>query len=183
MIEHSVDEESVIKKARMVGNVEEAPLMSQNEPLVVADVAVKEVCIADESENGQVTVAEEEKKKLEEVSAALSLADTEHKDLKETMELEEVDVVVSGDANTDKLPDLDLEKNNETSVTSRDEFKEAVVLNPSVSRRKKLLVLDLNGLLADIVNPLADCKADINIGRRASEFPNIFSLLYITNTT
>ncbi|EOA23735.1 hypothetical protein CARUB_v10016947mg [Capsella rubella] len=37
----------------------------------------------------------------------------------------------------------------------------------SMVLRKKLLVLDLNGLLADVVNPLKDVKADINIGRRA----------------
>ena len=54
--------------------------------------------------------------------------------------------------------------------------------NPSVSRRKKLLVLDLNGLLADIVSPLADCKADINIGRRASESQRSFVYLSITST-
>ncbi|KAF3499440.1 hypothetical protein F2Q69_00039656 [Brassica cretica] len=125
-IEHLVEEESVIKKARMVDNVEEVPVLSQNEPVVV-----------DGSENGQVTVVEEEKeRKIEEVSASLSLA-------------EEVDVHAK---NTEKVPPLDLEKNNEASV---------------VTRRKKLLVLDLNGLLADIVSPLADCKADINIGRRA----------------
>ncbi|KAF3565479.1 hypothetical protein DY000_02011081 [Brassica cretica] len=75
-------------------------------------------------------------KKIEEVSASLSLS-------------EEADVHAK---NTEKVPPLDLEKNNEASV---------------VTRRKKLLVLDLNGLLADIVSPLADCKADINIGRRA----------------
>lgn len=131
-IEHLVEEESVIKKARMVDNVEEVPVLSQNEPVVV-----------DGSGNGQVTVVEEEKeKKIEEVSAALSLSDTEHMS-------EEVDVHAK---NTGKVPTLDLEKNKEASV---------------VTRRKKLLVLDLNGLLADIVSPLADCKADINIGRRA----------------
>ncbi|XP_013697829.2 uncharacterized protein BNAC09G02140D [Brassica napus] len=125
-IEHLVEEESVIKKARMVDNVEEVPVLSQNEPVVV-----------DGSGNGQVTVVEEEKeKKIEEVSASLSLS-------------EEADVHAK---NTEKVPPLDLEKNNEASV---------------VTRRKKLLVLDLNGLLADIVSPLADCKADINIGRRA----------------
>lgn len=125
-IEHLVEEESVIKKARMGDNVEEVPVLSQNEPVVV-----------DGSGNGQVTVVEEEKeKKIEEVSASLSLS-------------EEADVHAK---NTEKVPPLDLEKNNEASV---------------VTRRKKLLVLDLNGLLADIVSPLADCKADINIGRRA----------------
>ncbi|KAF2536892.1 hypothetical protein F2Q68_00018741, partial [Brassica cretica] len=125
-IEHLVEEESVIKKARMVDNVEEVPVLSQNEPVVV-----------DGSGNGQVTVVEEEKeKKIEEVSASLSLS-------------EEADVHAK---NTEKVPPLDLEKNNEASV---------------VTSRKKLLVLDLNGLLADIVSPLADCKADINIGRRA----------------
>ncbi|CAN7023674.1 hypothetical protein Bca4012_040958 [Brassica carinata] len=129
-IEHLVEEESVIKKARMVDNVEGVPVLSQNEPVVV-----------DGSGNGQVTVVEEEKeKKIEEVSASLSLS-------------EEADVHAK---NTEKVPPLDLEKNNEASVS-----------NPSGSRRRKLLVLDLNGLLADIVSPLADCKADINIGRRA----------------
>ncbi|WZZ12052.1 hypothetical protein YC2023_105141 [Brassica napus] len=128
-IEHLVEDESVIKKARMVDNVEEVPV-----PVVVD---------GNGSENGQVTVVEEEKeKKIEEVSAALSLSDTEHMS-------EEVDVHAK---NTGKVPTLDLEKNKEASV---------------VTRRKKLLVLDLNGLLADIVSPLADCKADINIGRRA----------------
>lgn len=125
-IEHLVEEESVIKKARMVDNVEEVPVLSQNEPVVV-----------DGSGNGQVTVVEEEKEKqIGEVSPSLSLS-------------EEADVHAK---NTEKVPPLDLEKNNEASV---------------VTRRKKLLVLDLNGLLADIVSPLADCKADINIGRRA----------------
>ncbi|CAN6853637.1 unnamed protein product [Brassica oleracea] len=125
-IEHLVEEESVIKKARMGDNVEEVPVLSQNEPVVV-----------DGSGNGQVTVVEEEKEKqIGEVSASLSLS-------------EEADVHAK---NTEKVPPLDLEKNNEASV---------------VTRRKKLLVLDLNGLLADIVSPLADCKADINIGRRA----------------
>ncbi|KFK22449.1 hypothetical protein AALP_AAs46147U000400 [Arabis alpina] len=38
--------------------------------------------------------------------------------------------------------------------------------NPSVSS-KKLLVLDLNGLLANIVSSFPDCKADIIINRRA----------------
>ena len=137
-IEHLVEEESVIKKARMGDNVEEVPVLSQNEPVVV-----------DGSGNGQVTVVEEEKeRKIEEVSPSLSLS-------------EEADVHAK---NTEKVPPLDLEKNNEASV---------------VTRRKKLLVLDLNGLLADIVSPLADCKADINIGRRASESQNIFFCLFI----
>ena len=145
-IEHLVEEESVIKKARMGDNVEEVPVLSQNEPVVV-----------DGSGNGQVTVVEEEKeRKIEEVSPSLSLS-------------EEADVHAK---NTEKVPPLDLEKNNEASVS-----------NPSGSRRRKLLVLDLNGLLADIVSPLADCKADINIGRRASESQNIFFVyLSITST-
>lgn len=159
-IEHLIEEESVIKKARMIGNVQEVPLMSQNEPVVVVVASG-----GDGSENGQVckTAVEEEKKvKIEEVSPALSLAETEHMS---------EEVVVN--ANTEKLPALDLDKNNEASsatsavVTSRYEIKEVIASNPSVSRRRKLLVLDLNGLLADIVSPLAHCKADINIGRRA----------------
>lgn len=41
---------------------------------------------------------------------------------------------------------------------------------PIFHLRKKLLVLDLNGLLADIVSPPPkDYKADINIARRAGE--------------
>ncbi|KAL0717959.1 hypothetical protein Bca4012_067281 [Brassica carinata] len=144
-IEHLIEEESVIKKARMVGNVEDVPMP------VLVDVAASDV---EGSENNQVcktSVEEENNKRIEEVSAALSLAD----------------------ANTEKLPSLALEKNNEASsvtsaaVTSRDEIKQVIVSNPSVSRRRKLLVLDLNGLLADIVSPLAHCKPDINIGRRA----------------
>lgn len=38
------------------------------------------------------------------------------------------------------------------------------------AKRKKLLVLDINGLLADIISPIPkDYKSDINIARRASE--------------
>ena len=145
-IEHLVEDESVIKKARMVGNNN------------VEDVAVKETVVAAASRGEE---EKENKKKIEEVSAALSLADTtEHMS-------EEVDVDAK---NTEKvLPPLDLEKNKEASV---------------VTRRRKLLVLDLNGLLADIVSPLADCKADINIGRRASESSqNIFLFIYFSITS
>lgn len=48
--------------------------------------------------------------------------------------------------------------------------------------RKKLLVLDLNGVLADIVSPPPkDCKADINIARRAGEncYRIICELIYL----
>ncbi|CAN7089521.1 unnamed protein product [Brassica rapa subsp. narinosa] len=120
-IEHLVEDESVIKKARMIGNNN-----------------VEDVAAASRGEEEK-----EKEKKIEEVSAALSLSDTtEHMS-------EEVDVDAK---NIEKVPPLDLEENKEASV---------------VTRRRKLLVLDLNGLLADIVSPLADCKADINIGRRA----------------
>lgn len=39
-----------------------------------------------------------------------------------------------------------------------------------LGRRKKLLILDINGLLADVVSPPPkECKADIKIARRAGE--------------
>lgn len=43
-------------------------------------------------------------------------------------------------------------------------------IEQSIGPMKKLVVLDLNGLLADIVFPPAGYKPDIIIGRRASKF-------------
>lgn len=134
-IEHLVEEESVIKKARMVDNVEEVPTM----PVVVGVVSA--AASGDEEE-------ESKKKEIEE------------------------------DANTEKLPPaLEVEKNNEASVAVVVTSRDVIVSNPSSVSRRKLLVLDLNGLLADIASPLAGCKADINIGRRASESQKIFLFL------
>ncbi|KAL8229196.1 hypothetical protein R6Q57_014096 [Mikania cordata] len=47
--------------------------------------------------------------------------------------------------------------------------KDGQQLDMSISRSKKiLLILDVNGLLADVINPPPkDCKSDINISRRA----------------
>uniref|UniRef100_A0A1J3FGR7 Mitochondrial import inner membrane translocase subunit TIM50 n=1 Tax=Noccaea caerulescens TaxID=107243 RepID=A0A1J3FGR7_NOCCA len=182
-IEHCVEEEPVIKKARMINTVENVPLLSRNEgneqaPLIDMEEK-KETCVAsiavEEGKDICVEQHESNERKIEEASA-LSLADQKHVDLE--MEVKEVDTV-SGDANVVKLPFLELEKENEASVTGIEEtpvvdscvasggMKEEIGSNPLVVLRKKLLVLDLNGLLAAIVSPLADCKADINIGRRA----------------
>ncbi|KAJ4877816.1 hypothetical protein Rs2_42834 [Raphanus sativus] len=130
-IEHLVEEESVIKKARIVGNVEEVPTMP-----VLVYVAVEGTCVVSAaSGDGE----EENKKKIEEENA-----------------------------NTEKLPPaLEMEKNNEASVAVVVTSRDVIMSNPSSVSRRKLLVLDLNGLLADIASPLAGCKADINIGRRA----------------
>lgn len=50
-----------------------------------------------------------------------------------------------------------------------DETSHPLILRPPVAR-KKLLIMDLNGLLADIVsNPPKGCKPDIKIMRRAGE--------------
>ncbi|CAA7061766.1 unnamed protein product [Microthlaspi erraticum] len=149
--------------------------MEEKEETCVASIAVeeaKDICVEKHESN---------ERKIEEVSA-LSLADENHVDLE--MEEKEVDVV-SGDANIVKLPFLVLEKENAAFVTSRDEtlpLMDSCVSSGGVKEetgsdtlvlRKKLLELDLNGLLAAIVSPLADCKADINIGRRASEFQDL----------
>ncbi|CAE6073799.1 unnamed protein product [Arabidopsis arenosa] len=169
-IEHSVEEEPVFKKARVIDKVEncyEVPMLSLNETAVdgneevpLLDVEVKkDTCVAS-GKYGEVNVeVESNESKIEEVSV-LSLAD--RKD------------VVSGDENIEKLPVLvELEKNNEASVVENkdscvalSEIKGESGSNSSVLR-KKLLVLDLNGLLADIVTPLKDVPGDINIGRRA----------------
>ncbi|XP_010496711.1 PREDICTED: uncharacterized protein LOC104773758 [Camelina sativa] len=179
IIELSVEEEPVIKKARMIGNVEntyEVPIMlsSQTETAVEGNVLVplldieenKETCVDDGScKNGQETESNETK--IEKVS----VADRKH--------------VVVNDGNIGKLPVFEVEKSNEanviSTVTRSDEvpgveskgicvdlggIREECGSNPLVLR-KKLLVLDLNGLLADVVSPLKDVKADINIGRRA----------------
>lgn len=48
---------------------------------------------------------------------------------------------------------------------------------PRAFSRKKLLILDVNGVLADVVSPPPKgCKGDINILRRASE--NCYSIFY-----
>ena len=75
--------------------------------------------------------------------------------------------VTSADSKSERIHrSYDLDK--------EDNFLE--VSNPSPGRapvaclRRKLLVLDINGLLADIVSPPPkECKADKNILRRASE--------------
>ncbi|KAL1223466.1 hypothetical protein V5N11_003524 [Cardamine amara subsp. amara] len=187
-VEYSVEDEPVIKKAKMIDMV---PILSQketvveeNETVALLDMEEKnETCVASESEI--CAEVESNERKIEEVSS-LILADGKSIDPKESDDLEiQVKEVVSGDAKIEKFPSLELDKKIEASaimaVTSRDEvpviankdsfdlsggIKEESGSNPSVLR-KKLLVLDLNGLLADIVTPYADCKADINIGRRA----------------
>ncbi|XP_010502983.1 PREDICTED: uncharacterized protein LOC104780190 isoform X1 [Camelina sativa] len=179
IIELSVEEEPVIKKAKMTGNVEntyEVPIMlsSQTETAVEGNVLVplldieekKEICLDDGScKNGQETESNETKIEND------SVADRKH--------------VVVNDANIGKLPVLEVANSNEanviSTVTRSDEvpgvenkgicvdssgIREECGSNPLVLR-KKLLVLDLNGLLADVVSPLKDVKADINIGRRA----------------
>lgn len=189
-IEHSVEEEPVIKKARMIDTVEKVPMLSQDETSVDVNKGNEQVPLLDMEEKKEICVASgdgsKNGEKMDEVSA-LSLADRKHIDPKESrdfeMEKKEVDVV-SGDANKEKK----YEVSTALAVTSRDEnpvienkdscvasggIKEESGSDPLVSG-KKLLVLDLNGLLADIVSPLADDKADINIGRRASEFSRSF---------
>ncbi|CAH8306429.1 unnamed protein product [Eruca vesicaria subsp. sativa] len=83
----------------MVGNVEE------NESVVV----VKETCVApsgvDGSENGQIIVEEWEKKKIEDVL----VVDTEHMDLKETLELVLkvfTGICLKGEAKLDESPPI-----------------------------------------------------------------------------
>lgn len=194
--EHSVEDESVIKKAKMIDKV---PMLSQNETVVeenetvsLLDVEEKnETCVASGSDI--CAEVESNERKIEEVSS-LILADGKRIDPNESddLEIEAKEVVlVLGDANIEKLPSLELEKKAEASVvmavTCRDEVplienKDSSVAFGGIKQdggsnrlvlRKKLLVLDLNGLLADIVSPYAGCKADINIGRKASEFLNL----------
>ncbi|CAH8267198.1 unnamed protein product [Arabidopsis lyrata] len=180
-IEHSVEEEPLIKKARVIDKVEncyELPMLSLNETAVDGNEQVSLLDVEEKTEtpvasgdgsrkNGEV---ESNERKIEEVSV-LSLAD--RKD------------VVSGGETIGKLPVLEVEKNKEASVISggtRSDEVPVVVNNDSCVAlsgirgesgsnssvlKKKLLVLDLNGLLADIVTPLKDVPADINIGRRA----------------
>lgn len=160
---------------------ENVPILSQNN--IVIDVN-KETCVASGSgsKNGEdCSIAVEEiqdvyvepldstERKIEEVFP-LSIADRKHIDPKESQDLkmqEKEAGVVSCDA----------ENKNDASVTvaAIDSCVASGIIekgsgsNPSVSR-KKLLVLDLNGLLANIVSSFPGCKADRVIGRRASEF-------------
>lgn len=193
-IEHSVEEEPLIKKARVIDKVEncyEVPMLSLNETAVdgneqvsLLDVEEKnETCVASGDGSRKSGEVESNERKIEEVSV-LSLAD--RKD------------VVSGGETIGKLPVLEVEKNKEASVISavtRSDEVPVVESNDSCVAlsgirgesgsnssvlKKKLLVLDLNGLLADIVTPLKDVPADINIGRRASEFQDLFFSLLLT---
>ncbi|KAK3032554.1 hypothetical protein RJ639_036793 [Escallonia herrerae] len=75
------------------------------------------------------------------------------------------------------FPDADVIKHVSLAVVGKliDGLK---VSHPPVERtlvtfsRRKLIILDINGLLADIVTPPPkECKADINISRRAILFP------------
>ncbi|CAA0384147.1 unnamed protein product [Arabidopsis thaliana] len=77
----------------------------------------------------------------------------------ETVEKNEEGCVILAVTSSDEVPVV---KNNDSCVV----FGGISGVN-SLVLRKKLLVLDLNGLLADIVTPLKDVPADINIGRRA----------------
>ncbi|XP_024007220.1 uncharacterized protein LOC112083427 [Eutrema salsugineum] len=144
------------------GNVD--PMLSQNEAAVdvsngnerketVVDHVNKETCIAPDDGINNVETG------LQDIE--------EEKDVCEDLEIEqeEADDVVASDAN--------IEEKNEASVTSDAIEKEEVacvasdgIKERSVSR-KKLLVLDLNGLLADIVSTPAVSKPDIIIKRRA----------------
>ncbi|KAG7559282.1 HAD-like superfamily [Arabidopsis thaliana x Arabidopsis arenosa] len=180
-IEHSVEEEPLIKKARVIDKVEncyEVPMLSLNEKAVdgneevsLLDVEEKnETCVASVDGSRKSGEVESNERKIEEVSE-LSLADRKH--------------VVSGCETIEKLPVLEVEKNKETcvisAVTRCDEVpviesNDSCVASSGIKGesgsnssvlKKKLLVLDLNGLLADIVTPLKDVPADINIGRRA----------------
>ncbi|XP_010502984.1 PREDICTED: uncharacterized protein LOC104780190 isoform X2 [Camelina sativa] len=145
IIELSVEEEPVIKKAKMTGNVEntyEVPIMlsSQTETAVEGNVLVplldieekKEICLDDGScKNGQETESNETKIEND------SVADRKH--------------VVVNDANIGKLPVLEVANSNEANVISTVTRSDEV---PGVENK-------------DVVSPLKDVKADINIGRRA----------------
>ncbi|CAA7041956.1 unnamed protein product [Microthlaspi erraticum] len=135
-----------------------AETLSQNEK-----EAESEKETDDGSKNGEVSKAidqedkdvsveqlETDEGKLVEVSA------DELKEGDQDLEMQENEVDVVSDDTTN------IEKDNEAAVIENREESRA---NPSVAR-KKLLVLDLNGLLAEIVSPRAGQKPDISIGRR-----------------
>lgn len=69
---------------------------------------------------------------------------------------------------------LGADKGRETSLGFQERQAERFYYEPPVrsllSHRRKLLILDINGLLADIVSPPPkDHKADVNIARRAGD--------------
>jgi len=197
-IEHSVEEEPLIKKAKLIDKVEnchEVSMLPLNETVVKGN---EEVCLLDMEDKKETCVdVESNERKKEEVSVS-SLVDRKHVvSGDENVEKKEEGSVISAVTSSDEVPVV---KNNDSCVVSGDETVEkneegsvisAVMSSDEVSvvenndscvvfggisgvnslvLRKKLLVLDLNGLLADIVTPLKDVPADINIGRRASKF-------------
>lgn len=166
-IEHSVEEEPLIKKAKkmITDNVEEEvpKMLLQNETVPLLDIEEKKetacvVLVVEEPESNE--------SKIEEVSA-MSVVEK-----KETLEMEKIDEASVNSVVESSDEVVVVREKKDSGVDASGGIKEEIRLNPLFFKRK-LLVLDLNGLLADIVSPLADVKADINIGRRASEFLNI----------
>ncbi|MFQ6630518.1 hypothetical protein Gotur_008894 [Gossypium turneri] len=86
---------------------------------------------------------------------------------------EEVGLTNTDQTNTVSGPTLSDEGNSEEKIDSFDanetsDVSLAIVIPPVSQPRKKLLVLDLNGLLADIVyNPSIDCTPDALVAGRA----------------
>ncbi|TYH52181.1 hypothetical protein ES332_D09G009900v1 [Gossypium tomentosum] len=86
---------------------------------------------------------------------------------------EEVGLTNTDQTNTVSGPTLSDEGNSEEKIDSFDanetsDVSLAIVIPPVSQSRKKLLVLDLNGLLADIVyNPSIDCTPDALVAGRA----------------
>ncbi|KAA8547904.1 hypothetical protein F0562_004333 [Nyssa sinensis] len=84
------------------------------------------------------------------------------------------EVSVTGSEGERKHPSFDVDVTKHVLAIVNKEVNFLEISHPSPERapvaysRRKLLILDVNGLLADIVSPPPkECKADINISRRA----------------
>ncbi|VVB01584.1 unnamed protein product [Arabis nemorensis] len=171
----------ILKPDNASSSSQNVPVLSQNKTVVDVN---KETCVASGSgsqkgEDCSIVVEEEHvvcvepldstERKIEQVSA-LSITDGKHIDPKESQDLEmqekEAGVVLCDGANTENEIDASVTVAATVKDDSCVRIDEGNRSNPSVSR-KKLLVLDLNGLLANIVSSFPGCKADIVIGRRA----------------
>ncbi|ESQ47439.1 hypothetical protein EUTSA_v10028320mg, partial [Eutrema salsugineum] len=155
----------------------EAPILSPNEAAVdasngneqietVVDDLNKETCVASGDGTENVETGSQDVEKEEDVCE--EQLESDERVLEEIqdkqMEEEQAADVISGDAN--------IEEKNEDSVTSDAiEKEDTCVASGGIKERsvskKKLLVLDLNGLLADIVSSPGDYVPDTYIQSRA----------------
>ncbi|CAD5324522.1 unnamed protein product [Arabidopsis thaliana] len=188
-IEHSVEEEPLIKKAKLIDKVEnchEVSMLPLNETVVKGN---EEVCLLDMEDKKETCVeVESNERKKEEVSVS-SLVDRKHVvsgdenvekkeevvknndscvvSGEETIEKNKEGSVISAVTSNDEVPVV---KNNDSCVVSGDETieknEEGSVIS-AVMSSDEVSVVENNDSCVVFGGIRGDVPADINIGRRA----------------